>query len=206
MGLQMESRCVYCRRLNLKLFLKGERCLTNKCAVEKRRPVSRVPSHRMSEYARQLREKQKLRFMYGITENQFRGYYEKAEKMSGVTGEELLRFLERRIDNVVWKLGWVSSRAQGRQFVSHGHFLVNGRKVWTSSLLVEEGDVIEPTEKGKKMDLIKQNLQSSNRQAPPEWLELDNKSLKAIIKRLPEREELNQEIDVTLIVEYYSRR
>lgn len=206
MGIQTESRCTLCRRLNSKLFLKGEKCLTDKCTLEKRRPISRIPPHRMSEYARQLREKQKLRFMYGVTEKQFRRYYKKAERMTGVTGEQLLRFLERRMDDVLWKLGWASSRAQARQLVSHGHFLVNGRKVWTPSMLVDEGDVIELAEKSKKMDLIKQNLKSSNRQTPPEWLEVDDKSLKAVVTRLPEREELNQEIDVALIVEYYSRK
>jgi len=206
MSLKMESKCVRCRRLNFKLFLKGEKCFTDKCALERRKAVSRIPLHRMSEYARQLREKQKLRFMYGVTETQFGRYYEMAEKAKSVTGEELLRLLERRLDNVVYRLGWASSRAQARQLVSHGHFLVNGRKVWTPSRLVREGDVIELSEKGKGLDLVKQNMQSSRRQTPPEWLELNEKSQKAVVKRLPEREALSQEIDISLIIEYYSRR
>jgi len=206
MSLKMESKCVRSRRLNFKLFLKGEKCFTDKCALERRKAVSRIPLHRMSEYARQLREKQKLRFMYGVTETQFGRYYEMAEKAKSVTGEELLRLLERRLDNVVYRLGWASSRAQARQLVSHGHFLVNGRKVWTPSRLVREGDVIELSEKGKGLDLVKQNMQSSRRQTPPEWLELNEKSQKAVVKRLPEKEELSQEIDISLIIEYYSRR
>jgi len=160
----------------------------------------------MSQYARQLREKQKLRLKYGIMETQFRHYYEKAEKTGGVTGEELLRILERRLDNVVWRLGWASSRRQARQLISHGHFTINGRKVKTPSYLVREGDVIEVKDKSKKMDLIKQNVQSSSRQVPPEWLDTDNESLKAIVRRLPEKDELDKEIDTSLIVEYYSRR
>jgi len=206
MGLQMEARCARCRRLNSKLFLKGEKCLTDKCALEKGRQTSRIPERRMSQYARQLREKQKLRLRYGIVENQFRQYYEKAEKMKGVTGEELLRLLERRLDNVIYRLGWASSRRQARQLVSHGHFLVNGRKVWTPSYQVKEEDVIQVKDKSKKMDLIKQNLQSSVKQTPPAWLEVDNNLLKAVVKRLPEKEELDQEINASLIVEYYSRK
>ncbi|MBE0478348.1 30S ribosomal protein S4 [Candidatus Aerophobetes bacterium] len=206
MGIQIESRCKRCRRLNYKLFLKGEKCFTNKCALEKRKSASKIPPHRVSQYSRQLREKQKLRFIYGVTENQFKRYYERAEKGSDVTGEELLRLLERRLDNVVWRLSWASSRSQARQLVSHGHFVVNGRKVWTPSSLVKEGDIIEAAEKSKKMDLIKQNLQLSNRGVLPEWLEVTTESLKAVVRRLPQKEELEQDIDVTLIVEYYSRR
>jgi len=206
MGLQMRDRCVKCRRLNTKLFLKGERCFTNKCALEKRKWSPRISERRMSQYARQLREKQKLRLKYGIMETQFRHYYEKAEKTGGVTGEELLRILERRLDNVVWRLGWASSRRQARQLISHGHFTINGRKVKTPSYLVREGDVIEVKDKSKKMDLIKQNVQSSSRQVSPEWLDTDNESFKAIVRRLPEKDELDKEIDTSLIVEYYSRR
>ncbi len=212
MGLQMESRCTCCRRLNVKLFLKGEKCSSSKCTLEKKKSASATRSRsrsrrsRMSQYARQLREKQKLRFKYGITETQFRRYYEKAEKMSGVTGEEFLRFLERRMDNIAWRLGWASSRRQARQLVFHGHFLVNGRKVWTPSFLLKQEDSIELKDKSKKMDLIEQNLQSSNKQTLPDWLEMDAKSQKAVVTKFPEKEELDQEIDVSLIVEYYSRK
>jgi len=173
MGLKLESRCVCCRRFNTKLFLKGERCFSNKCALERRRRGPVIPDRRMSQYARQLREKQKLRFKYGIVETQFKRYYEKAEKMKGITGDELLRLLERRLDNVVWRLGFCSSRSQARQLVSHGHFLVRGQRVKTPSYLV--------------------------------WLEMDTKLLRGKVLRLPEKEELDQEVDVSLIVEYYSR-
>ena len=210
MGLQMESRCNCCRRLKLKLFLKGERCFSNKCTLEKRKSIpatrSRSRRSRMSQYARQLQEKQKLRFKYGITETQFRRYYERAEKISGVTGEEFLRFLERRMDNVAWRLGWASSRRQARQLVFHGHFLVNGRKVWTPSFLLKQEDSIELRGKSKKMGLIEQNLQSSNKQTIPDWLEVDAKSQKVVVTRFPDKEELDKEIDVSLIVEYYSRK
>ena len=208
MGLQMESRCVRCRRLHFKLFLKGDRCLTSKCPLEQKKTGSPVRGRqrRMSQYARQLREKQKLRFTYGITETQFRQYYEKAEKMRGVTTEELLRLLERRLDSVVWRSGWASSRRQARQLVAHGHFLVNGHKVWTPSFLLKPEDLVELKDKSKKLDFIKQNFQSSSRQAAPEWLGIDAKSYKGMVTRLPEKEELDQEIDVSLIVEYYSRK
>ncbi len=204
MGLKLESKCVRCRRLNTKLFLKGERCLTNKCALERRR-VPVISERRMSQYARQLREKQKLRFKYGVTETQFRRYYERAEKMKGITGEELLRLLERRLDNVIFRLGFCASRAQARQLVVHGHFMVNDRKVKSPSYLVKEGDVIELNKRSRKLEVIKQNLQSSSGRAVPAWLERDDKLLKGKVLRFPEREELDQEVDVSLIVEYYSR-
>lgn len=206
MGVQLESKCRQCRRLNFKLFLKGERCFTNKCALEKRKSSLFPSARRISQYAKQLREKQKLRFKYGITETQFRRYYEKAAKMKGVTGEELLRLLERRLDNVVWRLNLASSIRQARQLVSHGHFLVNGKRVWTPSFIVKEGDTIQLREKSKNMPLIKENLTSSGKKSVPDWLEFDEKSLKAVVKRLPEKEELDQEIDTSLIVEYYSRK
>jgi len=205
MGLKLESRCVCCRRFNTKLFLKGERCFSNKCALERRRRGPVIPDRRMSQYARQLREKQKLRFKYGIVETQFKRYYEKAEKMKGITGDELLRLLERRLDNVVWRLGFCSSRSQARQLVSHGHFLVRGQRVKTPSYLVKEGDIIEPDEKSKKLEVIKQNVQNLTGRIIPAWLEMDTKLLRGKVLRLPEKEELDQEVDVSLIVEYYSR-
>jgi len=204
MGLQLENKCVKCRRLNTKLFLKGEKCFTPKCPLEKRKWFPRVSARRMSQYARQLREKQKLRLKYGIVETQFRRYYEKAEKTGGVTGEELLRILERRLDNVVWRLGWALSRRQARQLIVHGHFKVNGRKTKSPSYLVREKDVIEVKDKSK--DLIKQNINLSSSRQTPEWLEVDNETLKAVVLRMPQKEELDQEIDASLIVEYYSRR
>jgi len=186
MGLKLESRCVCCRRFNTKLFLKGERCFSNKCALERRRRGPVIPDRRMSQYARQLREKQKLRFKYGIVETQFKRYYEKAEKMKGITGDG-------------------SSRSQARQLVSHGHFLVRGQRVKTPSYLVKEGDIIEPDEKSKKLEVIKQNVQNLTGRIIPAWLEMDTKLLRGKVLRLPEKEELDQEVDVSLIVEYYSR-
>ncbi len=207
MGLMLERKCAWCRRLNTKLFLKGERCFTNKCALENRkRSLVTRSQRRLSQFARQLREKQKLRIKYGVVENQFKRYYEEAEKKPGLTGEELLRLLERRLDNVVWRLGFASSRAQARQLVAHGHFLVNGRKVKTPSYLVKEGDVIEPRERSKKSEIIKQNVKDIEKKQIPAWLELELKSLKARVLRLPEKEELDQEVDTSLIVGYYSRR
>ncbi|MCD6257730.1 30S ribosomal protein S4 [Candidatus Aerophobetes bacterium] len=205
MGLSLESKCVRCRRLNTKLFLKGEKCFTKKCALERRKRGPVISERRMSQYARQLREKQKLRLKYGVTETQFERYYEKAERMSGLTGEELLRLLERRLDNVVWRMGFCSSRSQARQFITHGHFLVNGRKVKVPSYLVNPEDIVEPTEKAKKFELIKQNIKNSSNRAIPGWLEVDTKSLVGKVVRLPEKEELDQEVDVSLVVEYYSR-
>lgn len=160
---------------------------------------------RLSRYGQQLREKQKARWIYGVSENQFRKYYQMAKRSSNITGKELLRLLERRLDNVIYRLGFSVSRAQANQLVSHCHFLVNGKKVNISSYLVEEKDVIEVKKKSKKLFLIKKILQSSEKKVLPEWLELNKEFLKGVIKRLPRDEELSQEIAVPLIVEYYSR-
>lgn len=206
MGLILESKCKWCRKLNSKLFLKGDRCFTGKCALEKRGRVTSFRSRRrMSQYARQLREKQRLRIKYGVVEDQFRKYYDKAGKVPGLTGEELLRLLERRLDNVIWRVGFASSRIQARQLITHGHFLVNGRKTKTPSYLVEEGDTIEVKEKSKKMDFFKQNVKDSKKEIPA-WLEANPNSLKAQVLRFPEKEELDQEVDTSLIVGYYARR
>jgi len=204
------SKCKKCRRVGAKLFLKGERCFSNKCKLEKKRPAGRGVSRRgvsrrSSEYGQQLREKQKLRWMYGLSEKQFRRIYEKAEHSSGVTGEEFLRLLERRLDNIIYRLGFSSSRAQARQLVAHGHFLVNSGKVDIPSYLVKEEDIIEPRAKSKKLALIKQNLSTNEKRSIPEWLELGKTSLKGKVKRLPRTEELNQEVNLSLIVEFYSR-
>jgi len=210
MGLLMESRCVRCRRLKTKLFLKGERCFSTRCPLSKPkqtrgRSKSRS-SRRMSQYGLQLQEKQKLRFKYGVAERQFRHYYERAEKMAGVTGEELLRLLELRLDNVIWRLGWASSRKQARQLVAHGHFLVDSRRAWTPSMLVSERQQVELRPKSKDVSVIKENLDSSSKQAVPEWIETDAKLLKAAIRRLPEKEELDMETNIALIIEHYSRK
>lgn len=206
MGYNREDSCKKCRRLNTKLFLKGEKCYTEKCGLEKKKKSAEISRRRrLSRYGQQLREKQKTRWIYRISENQFRRYYQMAKRSSNITGEELLRLLERRLDNVIYRLGFSLSRAQARQLISHCHFLVNGKKVNISSYLVKEKDIIEVKKKSKKLLLIKQILQASEKKVLPEWLELNKESLKGVVKRLPRDEELNQEIAVPLIVEYYSR-
>lgn len=205
MARKRENRCKKCRRLSTKLFLKGEKCYTDKCALERKKSRVFTRRRRLSQYARQLREKQKVRWMYGVRENQFKKSYRIAEKSSGSTGEEFLRILERRLDNVVYRLGFSVSRSQARQLVNHAHFLVNGRRVNVPSYLLREKDVVEVEKKSKKLPMMKQILKSSEGRTVPEWLEIDKKSLKGIVTRVPQREELNQEIDLALIVEYYSR-
>jgi len=200
-----ESRCKKCRRLNVKLFLKGERCYSNKCSLERKKPGYFTSRRRSSQYGLQLREKQRVRWEYGIMENQFRRYYRVAERSPYITGEEFLRLLERRLDNVIYRLGFSFSRSQARQLINHGHFLINNRTVDIPSFLLKEGDVIEFKKKSKKSPLVKQILEASQKRAIPEWLEVDKRSMRGIVKRFPSKEELNQEIDVSLIVEYYSR-
>jgi len=203
-GRDMENRCKRCCRLKTKLFLKGERCYTSKCPLEKRKK-GRIVRGRPSQYKQQLEEKQKLKWMYGLLERQFKRHYWIAEKSPNITGEELLRILERRLDNVIYRLGFASSHLQARQLINHGHFLVNGHKLDVSSYLLKEGDVIEVRKKSKKLSLIKQALNFSQKRALPEWLEVDRESLKGVVRRFPEREELDQTINLPLIVEYYSR-
>ena len=200
-----ESRCKKCRRLNVKLFLKGERCYLDKCSLERRKSGYFTSRKRSSQYGLQLREKQRVRWEYGIMETQFRKYYRMAERSPYITGEEFLRLLERRLDNVIYRLGFSFSRYQARQLVNHGHFLVNNRAVDIPSFLLKEGDVIEFKKKSRRSPLVKQILEVSQKRTIPEWLEVDRRSMKGIVKRFPSKEELNQEIDVSLIVEYYSR-
>ena len=205
MARERENRCKKCRQVDTKLFLKGEKCYTDKCVVEGKKSGVFTRRRRLSQYGRQLQEKQKVRWMYGVRENQFRKYYRMAEKTSAPSGEEFLRMLERRLDNVVYKLGFSLSRSQGRQLVNHAHFLVNGGRVNVPSYLLRENDVVEVKKKSGKLPFMKDILKSSEGRIVPEWLEVDRKSLKGIVKRVPQREELNQEIDLPLIVEYYSR-
>lgn len=205
MARDRESRCKKCRRLNVKLFLKGERCYLDKCSLERRKSGYFTSRKRSSQYGLQLREKQRVRWEYGIMETQFRKYYRMAERSPYITGEEFLRLLERRLDNVIYRLGFSFSRYQARQLVNHGHFLVNNRAVDIPSFLLKEGDVIEFKKKSRRSPLVKQILEVSQKRTIPEWLEVDRRSMKGIVKRFPSKEELNQEIDVSLIVEYYSR-
>ena len=202
---ERETRCKKCRYLSTKLFLKGEGCYTDKCALEGRKPGGFVRRKRLSQYGRQLREKQKIRHMYGVRESLFRKYYRMAAKSSAPTPEEFLRVLERRLDNVVYKLGFSLSRPQARQLVNHAHFVVNGRRASVPSHLLRENDVVEVKMKSKKLPFVKQILSTSEGRPVPEWLEADRKSLKGLVRKLPQREDLIQEIDLALIVEYYSR-
>ncbi|UMZ75419.1 30S ribosomal protein S4 [Natranaerofaba carboxydovora] len=203
------SVCRLCRREATKLFLKGERCYTDKCSVDKRNyvPGQHGQSRRgkQSQYGIQLREKQKARRMYGIMENQFRRYFRKAEKIKGITGENLLRLLEMRLDNVVYRLGFASSRPEARQLVNHGHFLVNGRKVDIASFSVSAGDEIELKEKSKKSPRLKELAELAEGHKAPEWLERDIENFKGKVLRNPDREEIDAPVEEHLIVEFYSR-
>jgi small subunit ribosomal protein S4 len=199
-------QCKQCRREGLKLFLKGERCLTDKCAVE-RRPYppgqhgrGRV---RQSEYRHQLREKQKTRRYYQLLEKQFRSYYDKASRQPGVTGENLLRLLERRLDNVVVRLGFAASRRQARQLIGHGHFAVNGRRVNKPSYQLRPGDVISVRDTSKARPVINEATELTA--TVPAWLQADYDSLTAKVLRLPEREEISTPVQEQLIVELYSK-
>jgi small subunit ribosomal protein S4 len=199
-------QCKQCRREGMKLFLKGERCLTDKCSVE-RRPYppgdhgrGRV---RQSEYRQQLREKQRARRYYGVLEKQFRNYYDKASRQDGVTGENLLRLLERRLDNVVVRLGFAASRRQSRQLVDHGHFLVNGRRVNIPSYQVRPGDVISVKDGSDATQVIRDATELTA--TVPAWLQADYDSLTAKVLRLPERGEISVPVQEQLIVELYSK-
>jgi small subunit ribosomal protein S4 len=199
-------QCKQCRREGMKLFLKGERCLTDKCSVE-RRPYppgqhgrGRV---RQSEYRHQLREKQKARRYYQLLEKQFRSYYDKASRQPGVTGENLLRLLERRLDNVVVRLGFASSRRQARQLIGHGHFAVNGRRVNKPSYQLRPGDVISVRDTSRARPVINEATELTA--TVPAWLQADYDSLTAKVLRLPEREEISTPVQEQLIVELYSK-
>ena len=203
------SVCRLCRRENLKLFLKGDRCYSDKCAFDRRSyPPGQHGQRRgrkSSDYGIQLREKQKIKRMYGLSEKQFHLFFERAERQRGITGTNLLTLLERRFDNVVYRLGFVNSRAQGRQFVKHNHFLINGKKVNIPSFLIKIGDVIEIREKSRKMQVIGDSLDAVVRRGIPQWLDLDKDKLKGIVKAFPVREDLTMPMQEQLVVELYSK-
>jgi small subunit ribosomal protein S4 len=199
-------QCKQCRREGIKLFLKGERCLTDKCAVERRTyPPGEHGRGRVkqSEYLLQLREKQKARRFYQVLEKQFHKYYEEASRQQGVTGENLLRLLEVRLDNVVYRLGFGTSRRQSRQLVRHGHFLVNGRKVDIPSYLVRPNDVISIKTGSKATEVIRSATDLTSSVAP--WLQADHDNLTGKILRYPERDEIDAPVQESLIVELYSK-
>jgi small subunit ribosomal protein S4 len=203
------ASCRQCRRENLKLFLKGDRCYSDKCSFERRAYApgqhGQARFRKVSDYAVQLREKQKVKRIYGMLEGQFRRYFEMAEAARGVTGETLLVFLERRLDNTLFRLGFANSRTQARQIVRHSHVLVNGRKVNIPSYLVSVGDVITLKEKSKKNQAINESLDAVARRGVPSWLELDRDKLQGSIKSMPERQEITMPIQEQLIVELYSK-
>lgn len=203
-----ESVCRICRREGLKLFLKGDRCYTDKCAIERRAyPPGQHGQGRkkVTDYGTQLREKQKVKRMYNLLEKQFRGYFKKSARVKGITGENLLILLESRLDNMVYRLGFASSRNEARQMVTHGLFLVDGKKVDVCSFILKPGSVVEVREKSSKNPRINESLDAVVRRGVPDWLELDRDKLKGTIKALPTREDITMPIQENLIVELYSK-
>jgi small subunit ribosomal protein S4 len=211
--------CRLCRRETatsktgekIKLFLKGDRCLTKKCAVERRgtapgqKTQGKPTRQKVSEYGRQLREKQKMRRYYGVHETQFENYFREAARVPGQTGRTFLQLLERRLDNVVYRLNLATSRAQARQLVTHRHFRVNGRLVNIPSFIVKAGDLITIGERSKKSPVFEANVETARARRAPEWLEFDGQEMSAKIVQLPSREQIDTPVDEQLIVEYYSR-
>jgi small subunit ribosomal protein S4 len=192
----------------MKLFLKGERCYSEKCAITRRNYAPGQHGQRRpkpSEYGLQLREKQKVKRIYGVLERQFRSYFARADRRKGVTGENLLLILEQRLDSVVYRLGFASSRAQARQLVSHGHFLVNNRKVDIPSYLIKAGDVIQVRERSRTLEPIQMALEIVEQRGIPTWLELDKAEFKGIVHQFPSRDQLTIPIQEQLIVELYSK-
>ena len=200
--------CRLCRRVGEKLFLKGERCFTPRCAVERRRrPPGDVHFRRprVSDWGLQLREKQKARYSYGVLESQFRRYFEQAQKSPGTTGETLIQLLERRLDNVVFRLDFAESRAQARQMVLHGHITVGGRKVSIPSYQVKEEDVVGWKESSQSRDFAKALVAASPRKTIPGWLNLESDTLTGRVLHLPQPDEVDRTIDTRMIVEFYSK-
>ena len=200
--------CKLCRREGMKLFLKGDRCFSAACAIEKRNYAPGMHGQRrtkVSDYCRQLREKQKMRRIYGVLETQFRKYFRLAERQTGITGENLVRILEQRLDNVVHRLGFAASRAQARLLITHGHILVNGRKTDIASYRVRPGDTVEVRPKSREMTAIKTALEGVKRRALQSWLELDATNLKGTVRSIPSREEIAIPVEEQLIVALYSK-
>jgi small subunit ribosomal protein S4 len=201
--------CRLCRREGMKLFLKGERCYTEKCAIEKRNlppgQHGKARKAKLAGYGLQLREKQKVKRVYGVLENQFRRYFEQAERTRGITGVTLLQLLERRLDNVCYRLGFGTSRSQARQLVRHGHFLVNGKKVDIPSFSVKMGDVVTVKAGSVKNTTIQHAMEEVKGRGIPEWLDYDAARTSGTIKSLPTREQINLPVQEQLIVELYSK-
>lgn len=200
--------CRLCRRENMKLFLKGDRCFKDKCSFERR--GSGPGQHgqartKLSEYGIQLREKQKIRRIYGVLERQFRGYFGHAARSKGMTGERLLQFLERRLDNAVYRLGFSGSRAEARQLVNHGHILVNNRKVNIPSYILKAGDVIQVREGTRTNPRIQECIAAIDRKGVPGWLEVDKANYQGRVQYIPTRDEMGLEVSENLVVELYSK-
>lgn len=203
-----DALCRLCRREGEKLFLKGDRCYTDKCAIERRKYAPGQHGQRrkkLSDYAMQLREKQKAKEIYGVLEKQFKRCFSEAERKKGVTGSTLLRLLELRMDNVVYRLGFASNRRQARQFVLHGHFTVNDRPVSVPSYLLRPGDVVGLKESSKKLALIEENIAKMEHRGLPSWVEIDTNTLKGKVLQAPERDEIDLPVQEQLIVELYSK-
>ena len=198
-----------CRRENIKLFLKGERCYSDKCSFERRAYApgqhGQNRFRKVSDYAVQLREKQKVKHMYGMLESQFRRYFHMADQAKGVTGENLLSLLERRLDNVVYRLGFAGSRDQARQLIRHNHFQLDGKKINIPSYFVKPGEIILLKEKSHENPLIIENLEGVARRGVPSWLELDKANFKGTVKAMPNRDEMTMPIQEQLVVELYSK-
>lgn len=203
------SVCRLCRRENLKLFLKGDRCYSDKCAFERRAynpgEHGQRRGRKISDYGIQLREKQKVKRIYGLSEKQFRLFFKRADRQKGITGVNLLMLLERRLDNVVYRLGLVNSRTQGRHFVRHGHFLINGKKVNIPSYIIKIGDQVQIKEKSRNVKIFGDSLDAVVRRGIPQWLDLEKENLKGIVKSFPVREDITMPIQEQLIVELYSK-
>jgi len=203
-----DSVCRLCRREATKLYLKGERCYTDKCAIERRNYPPGMHGQgrqKFSEYSVQLREKQKVKRMYGVLEGQFRRYFTMAERARGITGEILLQFLERRFDNMIYRMGFATSRAEARQLVRHGHFLVNGHKLDIPSALLKIGDVVTVREKSKAVTRLQEAMAQAEHRGAPDWVEVNREGFSARVKMLPSRAELTMPINEKLIVELYSK-
>lgn len=203
-----ESMCRLCRREGLKLFLKGDRCYSEKCAFERRGYAPGDHGQlrkKFSDYGVQLREKQKLKRMYGLLEKQFRGYFDKADRQKGITGSNLLIFLERRLDNMVFRMGFANSRTEARQLVRHNHFLVSGKPVNIPSYLIKLGDEVQVREGSRKVERILEAMGTVARRGVPQWLELDKTNFRGVLKTLPTREELTMPVREQLVVELYSK-
>jgi len=208
-GRYTDSVCRQCRREGEKLFLKGDRCYSEKCAIERKPYVPGMHGQgrrqKASEYGLQLREKQKTKRIYGLMEKQFRNYFKKADRQKGVTGENLLRLLERRLDNVVYRLGFAASRKEARQLVNHGHFTLNGKKANIPSILVRVGDVIQVRESSKNSPKFQEIKEQAAYRTPPEWLTVDVENMAGTVLSYPSREQIDTPVSEQLIVELYSR-